>query len=392
MRRTAALADRHQAVQAAARDWRAAGIIDDKAVAAIAARFPDDRVRPGLVVRLLLFVFALIAGFAVLGLFETIGRIEWFGLILLGGAFAAVTEVQIGGLRRAGGGTEEACSLFAVGLITAGTATGLPKALDLTRGHDTVLIGVLLAVTAGAAAWRWGMPAWGAVAAVGIFIAITPNAMPRVMWCVVFVAGLVPLERARRSARLCPAHREAAGWTLAAGVALAYLACNVRSVDGAWIEEVFHHGSHEVVFDRMVAVLVTTLAPFAALAAGVRRRDRLWLALGGVMLAASAVTLRSYVHIAPTWAVLILAGVALVAVAGLVHRLLASGPNRERAGLTTEPLFEGRLQETAEVVAVLATVAPSAQPPGATPGPAPGGPRVDPGGGSFGGGGASDSF
>ena len=392
MRRAWALADRHHAVRTAARDWRSAGIIDDTILAEVAARFPDDRVRPGLVMRLLLFVFALIASSAVIGLIETMGRIDWFGLALLGGVFAAATEVQIGPLRRAGGGAEEACSLFAVGLITvAGASDDLIRALSLAQQHVPTLVGVVLAAAAGAAAWRWGMPAWGAVAAIGLFIAIAPTAKPRVMWCVIVAATLIPLERAYRSARLCPAHREVAGWTMAAGIALAYLACNVRSVDGAWVE-VFRHGSHHVAFDRTVAIFITTLAPFAALAAGVRRRDRLWLALGGAMLVASAVTLRSYVHIAPTWAVLILAGGALVAVAGLVQRLLASGFNHERGGLTAEPLFEGRFHETAEVVAVLATVAPSAQPRGDTPGPAPVGPRVDPGGGSFGGGGASESF
>ncbi len=61
MTRDAAQADRNAAVRAAARGWKQAGAIDDAALAAVEAAYPDDRQRLGPVFRVLVFLFTLIA-------------------------------------------------------------------------------------------------------------------------------------------------------------------------------------------------------------------------------------------------------------------------------------------------------------------------------------------
>jgi len=103
------------------------------------------------------------------------------------------------------------------------------------------------------------------------------------------------------------------------------------------------------------------------------------------MAAASAVTLRHYVRVAPLWALLVAVGAVLGALALLLQRWLDGGPSRERRGITARPLFERGLVEPAEIVAALATLAPAARPL-----PPEGG--FKPSGGTFGGGGASESF
>jgi uncharacterized membrane protein YgcG len=118
----------------------------------------------------------------------------------------------------------------------------------------------------------------------------------------------------------------------------------------------------------------------------VRRREPWLLWTGPAMSAASAVTLRHYVHLGPLWAVLAAAGIVLVVLAMVARRVLDSGRNKERRGLTAEPLFgDERKVRLAELAVSMATLTPEAKPPEPKP-------SFEPGGGDFGGGGASDSF
>jgi len=117
-----------------------------------------------------------------------------------------------------------------------------------------------------------------------------------------------------------------------------------------------------------------------------RGRDRWLLWTAGAMVAASAVTFRHYVHLGPLWAILAAAGIVLVVLAMVARRVLDSGRNKERRGLTAEPLFgDERKVRLAELAVSMATLTPEAKPPEPKP-------TFEPGGGSFGGGGASDSF
>ncbi len=124
--------------------------------------------------------------------------------------------------------------------------------------------------------------------------------------------------------------------------------------------------------------------PIVFLAWGVRTRRTLLIDLGLVFAAASLATLRFYVHLAPLWALLTVAGTALVLGALGLNRFLRRGSNGERNGFTAAPLFSGRRAETLQTAAVVAGFASA--PARAREG------ELAPGGGRFGGGGASGDF
>ena len=87
MRVEIAAADRQFAVRRAAGAWRTAGTIDAAAEAAIAALYPDDRVRTSKIFRVLFFVFTWF-GFS---------TASGFGLVFLS---AAGMEWESTGIRR----------------------------------------------------------------------------------------------------------------------------------------------------------------------------------------------------------------------------------------------------------------------------------------------------
>jgi uncharacterized membrane protein YgcG len=129
----------------------------------------------------------------------------------------------------------------------------------------------------------------------------------------------------------------------------------------------------------------TALLPVAVLAWGIRTRRVFLIDTGALFLVLSAVTLRHYVRVAPLWAVLAGAGAILLGVALALERWLSRGAGKERGGFTAEPLFsdesKARLLQT---IPVAATLGPEATGPPEK--------AFTPGGGSFGGGGASERF
>ena len=105
-----------------------------------------------------------------------------------------------------------------------------------------------------------------------------------------------------------------------------------------------------------------------------------------MLLALSLVTVRQYVHVAPLWVVLTLAGALLVGLALAVERALRRARRGEIAGFTADPLFsDERRQQALQIVPVVTALTPPA-----------GAAAHDAGfageGGRFGGGGAQDKF
>ena len=128
------------------------------------------------------------------------------------------------------------------------------------------------------------------------------------------------------------------------------------------------------------------LIPVAAIAFGVVTRRRLFLDVGLALGIVSLVTLRFYIHLAPLWVVLTLGGGVAIAAALALRRFLASGAGGERGGLTAEPLFgDPEKHRSLEVAAGLA-----ASPAGNAT--ASDDRSLAPGGGRFGGGGASGEY
>jgi len=259
------------------------------------------------------------------------------------------------------------------------------------RGTEAALTAALLvaAVAFAAAGWRWGYPAEVAIGAITFFLFLARLPGGRWGWV---LAGLVVAAaswpaRTRRS--LPPPMRGAASAVFVVAVAAIYAAVNRYSVDQHAIEAMARGASFSPSPASAVLAALSTVAtglvPVALIVGGVRRRQTLVLDLGIVFAALSLVTLRHYVHLAPLWVVLTLAGAALVVLALAVERALRHAPGGEIAGFTADPLFaDERRQHALQIVPVVAAFT-------AAPGPA----AADKGigaGGRFGGGGADEKF
>jgi hypothetical protein len=387
----AALADRNGSVRAAARAWKEAGAIDDAALAAIEAAYPDDRQGVGPVFRVLLFLFTLISVSGAFGFFLAMGdgavreeKALPVLLFLFGAGLIVATEFQITQLKRARGGVEAATSLAGIGFL-AGFAYWLCDKVGLRADHTfafTLLAAVfLLAGTA----WRWGYPlyAGAAMAAfLGIFLAFPGE---RLVWIVVPLIAAPILTRLSESPRLPPSHRDSCMFALGVALTALYVAVHIGSLDSRLLGE-WHSVQPPSSLARGLSITATALAPLIYLAVGLRSRRYVFLILGAGTGTASLVTLRYYVHLAPLWVILILSGAALVALVFALRRYLEAGPGKERHGYTAEPLFEemGR-RRMLEAGAAVLSLSPEARPVHEEP-------KFAGGGGSFGGGGASGEF
>jgi hypothetical protein len=394
VRPEAALADRRREVRLAARGWRRAGAIDDATLAAVEAAYPDDRARLGPVFRVVAFVAGLLALNAFFGVIAIASHgASAFGVacLVFGLLLAGATELLVGPLKRADSGIETATALLAVvyGVVAFGAL------FARTLGNDRVLVATLLvaAVTLSLlGSVRWGSRVLAAVAAacVLLFLARLPGG--RLCWLAAGAALTPPLLRASEDARFAPSQRRSFRVGAVLGLLAVYAAVHLGSWDHGWLEwlaDFRGDAPTQLPFVRSLSILATALMPAVVAGVGVATRRTWLLALGVLLAVASLVTLRFYVHVAPLWAVLAVSGLAALAAALLLRRLLASGRGGERGGFTADALFEdpGR-RAAAEVVGALATFSPLAQ-----AGPAePGARGLEPGGGRYGGGGASGSF
>jgi hypothetical protein len=396
LRADAARADRAESVRGAAQDWERAGAIDGATRAAIAARFPDDRVRVTPAISVLLFLFSLIAINGAAGLVATLakGGSEWGFLALLALAFgtglAVLTEILVGPLRRVQTGIELATSLAALGYLIAFAGWLIVKPGAVEGGAVLAATFGVAAVLLAAAAWRWGyaLYAGGAAAALlGAFLFVPGG---RLAWIALpLVAGPLLLHGSE-SPRLPPVHRASCVLALAVALAGLYVAFNLSSYDLALLERFVPDRPQGPFWPvpgvRALAIAGTALVPLGYLVLGLRSRRAVFLLLGVATAAASLITLRYYVHFAPLWVVLTISGVLLIAVALALRRYLDSGLDHERGGFTAEPLFADpdRLRLLEAGAAVL-SLSPEARPVHEEP-------RFTGGGGSFGGGGSSSDF
>lgn len=403
MRPEAARADRRGELRAAARAWRKAGAIDDTTLTAIEAATPDDRVRVGPVFRVLLFLFTVLAAVAALGfvwyLVEGSVGYEYEEPVLraimlaFGIALAALTEVQIGRLKRMQGGTEAGTSFAALVFLIVGAGWFMVDALPWSDLAEAPLVYAIAAALLGVAAWRWGYALYAGAAAAALFLALASAPGARLLWIVLPLAATPFLVRLGDSARLPPALRQGAAAALAVGLIALYVAIHLGSFDAGAIERIprllaFDAAGPEALPRslRWLSIVATAVMPVALLALGIHTRRRLFLLLGLGTGAASAITLGSYVHLGPRWAVLTAAGAALVAAVVALRRYLDSGPENERGGFTAEPLFADlERQRLLEAGAVAVALVPEARPIQEEA-------KFEGRGGDFGGGGASSGF
>jgi len=399
VRADAAIADRNAAVRRAARSWRKAGAIDDAALKGVEEGFPDDRVRVGPVFRALLFLFTVLAanalfGFVWLLLFDSGGTKETTlaaAAIVYGLVLVVLTEFQTGRLKRSQGGTEAATSFVALGYLLGGLGWFAFKLFDQSDVHAFSLLLVEATLLFAVAAWRWGYPIYAGAAAAALLGAVAHLSFARALWIVLPLLAAPFLLRLADSARLPPARRDS--WQAVLGVSLVglYVGIHLSSFDHGLIEQIGDFarplgpasGSDSL---WLFSAVATALVPLIFLAVAMHTRRRLFLLLGLGTAVASFVTLCDYLDLRPLWAVLAGSGVALVAGALVLRRYLDSGPEKERAGFTAEPLFEDLAhQRLLEIGAAVASLTPAARAIHEES-------RYAGGGGEFGGGGSSAEF
>jgi hypothetical protein len=395
VRTEAALADRRHEVRLAARGWRRAGAVDDATLASIESAYPDDRSRLGPAFRAVAFVLGLLALNAFFGVIAIAsGSSGGFGAacLVFSLLLIAATETLVGPLRRADSGLETATALLSV--VYAVVALGFLLAKSLP---ESALIGVLLAAAAVLGALgsaRWGSPLLAFVAGVCAFVFLARLPSGRLLWLLAAAVAVPLLLRASESAGLPPAHRSSCRLGVVMALCASYVAVHLGSLDFGWLEwlaEFRDKGIAGAAWVRPLSILATALVPVAVLGFGVATRRVYLVSLGILLGVASLVTLRFYVHVAPAWMVLVASGAAALGVTLGVRRLLAAGPGAERGGFTAEPLFgDPKRRHAAEVVGTVAAFAPpaAAVPGGGTSRPGP----LEPGGGAFGGGGATSDF
>jgi hypothetical protein len=385
--------ERAAEVDSAARGWRRAGAIDEATHQRIREAFPDPCVTPGAVWRVLTggMVAAIVLctfAAAALGLWRSSTAIQIL-LLLWGAACLVATEVLEASPRSARRGAAGATSVLGVGFFLLGLGLVLVESVRL-HGDDAIdLLLVAAVLTCGLAAWRWGSPLFAGLGGVVLFCSLARLPHGRILWLLAGAALTGLAAWGLDEVRLAPSHRIGAAVLTVVGIGAVYAAANVYSLDEASLEHLARlaPGREDLPRGaRLAAAAATALLPLAVLAWGLRSRRTFLLDTGIVLLALSLVTLRQYVHVAPLWVVLILAGALLVVLALAVERALRRARDGEIAGFTADPLFsDERRQQVLQIVPVVAAFTPEAR----TPAPDPGFAGE---GGRFGGGGAQEKF
>ena len=385
--------ERAAEVDSAARGWRRAGAIDEATHQRIREAFPDPCVTPGAVWRVLTggMVAAIVLctfAAAALGLWRSSTAIQIL-LLLWGAACLVATEVLEASPRSARRGAAGATSVLGVGFFLLGLGLVLVESVRL-HGDDAIdLLLVAAVLTCGLAAWRWGSPLFAGLGGVALFCSLARLPHGRILWLLAGAALTGLAAWGLDEVRLAPSHRIGAAVLTVFGIGAVYAAANVYSLDEASLEHLARlaPGREDLPRGaRLAAAAATALLPLAVLAWGLRSRRTFLLDTGIVLLALSLVTVRQYVHVAPLWVVLILAGALLVVLALAVERALRRARDGEIAGFTADPLFsDERRQQVLQIAPAVAAFTPEARPSAPDPGFAGEG-------GRFGGGGAQEKF
>lgn len=399
-------AERTEEVRAAAEGWKRAGAVSEGTFEEISRRYPEPRALPAALWRILtaLFVSAvlLLVTFALFAAFRPgTGGPSAALLFVLAAGCGIAAELQERTPTLALRGGAGATAFWGIVFLLVGLVL-LTETFHVGRSAGFNIFLVAALVLWSVAAWRWGSVLSAILAAVSLFLLLGRIPSGRLLWVAAGVALSVVFERFLDRPTVAPSHRRVAAALVCCGLLGVYAAFNLTAFDLRLVEfvrwENFLAGARPatVLPGRFLAILGTALLPPAIVLWGIRSRRVFVLDTGLVLCALSLVTLRYYVHLAPLWVVLTLAGAVLLLFALALNRWFARGSEKERDGFTADPLFadEARLRAL-ELVPVLAAHGPEARPPAEPVGPPPR-PPVEPGfqggGGSFGGGGAGGSF
>ena len=385
---------RIEEVRGAARGWKSAGAIDGPTLSAIENAYPDPRVRLHGFWRVLVFVLVSVIANALIWFVQS-GAGGMFATGLIFGTLLAIATDVLRGSRYSGTGADAATSFYAITYLLIAVADLLFRQRSMPEESAITTLIAAIAVVGGLAAWRWGFWLYAACAAAAFYALLGRLPLARVVWIGVAIAAMWLLSRALDSGRLAPDLRRCAAAVVAVSGAALYAAVNLYTLDRRLIELIQGFGPEmrEPVGQafgawRLLAKIAMVLVPAAFLVWGIRRRQRLFLDMGILALALSAVTVRVYVHIAPLWAVLAGCGAILVGAAIAIQRALRGRPGEEWRGLTAAPLYE----RERDGISPLAALAAHAAGPHLTPASAPERGGLETGGGEYGGGGATGRY
>jgi MFS family permease len=385
--------ERAAEVREAAAGWLRAGVIGRPTYEAVLDAHPDPCLTPSAVWRILtagMVTAVTLFTLGALGLALGAGSTALSLLLVALGATALVVAEHLDRsprfARRGAAGTAAFWGgvfvLVGLGILLREHWTASSRALDVVLAASAVVWAV--------SCWRWGSPLFAGLSAVSLFVLLGRMPLGRALWLLAGAALVGLVARLPDDPAWAPSHRRAAMVLLVVGLGAAYVAINVYSLDGRFIEELATPAptpSAPPPWLFALAAIGTAVLPLVVLLWGWRSRRTVVLDTGIVLTALSLVTLRHYGRIGPLWAVLIVSGAALIVLALAVERALRRGPSRERGGFTAEPLFsDERRARTLETVPVVAGLTPAARVTATDEEGFAGR------GGSFGGGGASDRF
>ncbi|MEO8359309.1 MAG: hypothetical protein ABI672_04705 [Vicinamibacteria bacterium] len=386
-----AAAERAKDVRDAARGWKRADFISDAVLARIFEMYPDPRRRFGPALRALAFIFATIAAWAIIGLSVFFLSPEWdhawvffFGWTVV---LVALTEIQRGAMKRSDAGSESATAVLAVVFMV--TSVLVNEDTHSAHGLAVRVFSSILLVCS-AAAWRWGERIFFLGAALSWFGLLTQFPQGRLSWIITALV-LIPLSiRAARSGRLAPAMRRGATIVGAMALLALYAAIHIWSWDNLaieWLNTTTSATTSPMPDNvRWPSIVATALLPPFLVILGWKRRERLLIYGGLLLIAVSLATIRLYQVVMPLSFALITIGALCIALALWTRGWLRSGPGGERDGFTADPLFDDENRTVVVRSAIsMASFTPAAQ---AASAPA----AFQGEGGSFGGGGASGSF
>ena len=375
------------------KDWAGEGLLTQAQYQRMEQETVCDLRRTNIFLRLVLYLFTLIIVGAAVALFFVGFRLrpwdEEAGFLLL--IFAAISyaaaEFAVSRARLYRYGIEEALVTCSVGLLCAG--------LDAAKPYGAEFL--VPAAGAIASLWIWrrfGLP-YAPLAAM-IFVLWLPDhwtsslSARHLIVAAFYAVGLIAVAAVRSRHRFTYLNE---GYSIAEAFLWLgiYLAINLQlpSVNplGYWWPGHWNTTEFSRPFYWATWVLIWCLPP-AILARGVRRKDRLVIAVGAIAAVLTLATNKPYLgwqrH---TWDPMLL-GAFLIAVALFLNRWLAAGPSGIRHGFTARRL-SGKDKHWMSAGAVgIGLVTPDSIPLS----PQTESPGFHPGGGDSGGGGASSDF
>ena len=384
------------------KDWAGEGLLTAEQHQRMERETVCELRRTNIFLRLVLFLFTLIVVVAAVALFFTFffrnpGNLTT-GIFLV--IFAAISysaaEISVSKVRLYRYGIEEALAACSVGFLSVGLYIAFFVGLFSSRAPGGT---GFLVPAAGAVLSLWIWHRFGlnyAPLVAMIFVVWLPShwtsspSARHVIVAAFYSAGVVTVAAVRRRHRFTYLNSEysIAEALLWLGI---YLAINLQLSSGNLLGYWWVGSRTTTEFSRpfywATWVLIWGLPP-VVLARGLRRKDRFVIATGAIAATLTLVTNKPYLgwqrH---TWDPMLL-GALLIAVALLIRRWLAKGPDGIRHGFTAQRLSGKDKRWMNAGVATIGLVLPNIM----TPSPQTGSPDVHFGGGDSGGGGATSDF